>query len=301
MSLLVGMSCHVPKHNHDPLSKSTSNYGLVNRCKQEVLSIVTEVSTKKTRLFRALEIGMHKINTIVWLAGLTGVALAPSAAFALSCKRPPPAKLLYPKPNRNAPRNAAVYVLVSRLNPSAMPKLYWVTKRTYPISTRAVRLPNSPLVVLIPKRPLKPHRLYEVRLGKFSVGRFRTTASTVPKVTPKLMGLKVVHSKPYSGPPAPAGIRCYGRWVKVHSKTLGGRDPSVVQFEVTFTGRKRVLTRGQWAAPYAGTIWVASMCTNPCSFIRLPVGPLKGRYIVKLTPWSKTGTKGPTVTLRGSL
>lgn len=238
---------------------------------------------------------------IICLVGLLGLVLTPSAARALSCRQPPPAKMLYPKPNRKAPRNAAVYVLLSRLNPSAAPKLYWVTKRTYLVSTRAVRMPNSPLVVLVPKRPLKPHRLYEVRLGKVSIGQFRTTNGIASRVTPKLHGFKIVRSKPYKGPPAPAGIRCYGRWVKLHSNVVGKQAPAVVQFEVTFTRRKRTLTRSHWAASFGRTIRLASMCSNPCSFVSLPIGPLMGRYVVKLTPWSKTGHAGRTVTLRGSL
>ena len=244
---------------------------------------------------------MSKSSIIVWLSGLPGLVPTPSAATALSCKQPPPAKILYPTLKRKAPRNAAVYVFVSRRNPPAVPKLYWVTKRTYPVPTRVVRMPNSPLVVLVPKNTLKPHRLFEVRLGKVTVGRFRTGALQASRIAPKLAGTRIVRSKPYKGPPAPAGIRCYGRWVKLHARAPAGRGPAVVQFEVTFTRGKRTLSRSRWAAAYAKTVWVASMCTNPCSFVRLPVGPLKGRYVVKLPPWSKTGQPGRTVTLRGSM
>ena len=226
---------------------------------------------------------------IAGAAVLVVALLSPRTATSLTCIPPPPLSLVYPSGAPLAPGGALLaYVSPDRPTPRVS-LLAWPSKRTVPLRTHGG---PTGMLRLVPARPLAPGK-YRLTAGRshhsFTVGRTGQGAAPRP-ATPALAG-RVTVSPPI--PPAP--FRSGGRELVFHPSKAVEVAAVEIALEVSPPGR-----RGQkvkYALPFSSRLVVA----RPTRCGGLPNVPLRGRYTVTITPWSRAGVGGRPLRLSGVL
>lgn len=224
----------------------------------------------------------------------------PASAIA-PCPQPPSAVVTFPLKGAAVPRNVVVF-LYQRRNAGLILRGK-KNKRLVPY--RLVTQPGKLAVRMIPKRNLRPKTVYEVRgfhnrhsRKRYTLTTFTTTALVSRTGRPTLIsaGVKFTrHFKPRRL--SYFTVQVGGRKAILVSKPAG-LNPAVVELDVNFKNRRGglILTRlfHSWRSPlYFGS---GSACWS-----MLPAVFRSGTYTVKVTPWSATGVKGPTVILKGRI
>jgi hypothetical protein len=208
---------------------------------------------------------------------------------------------MFPQAKAVVPRNVVIF-LYQRKNANLILREK-KTRRLTPF--RLVAQPGKFVVRMIPRRTLRPNTVYEVRgfhsrhsKQRYTMTTFTTTARLSRTGRPTFKSARVKftrHFKPRRF--RHVMVQAGGRKAILVSRQAAVK-PAVVEVDARFKNPRGGLITSRLFHPWRSPLYFAS--ASAC-WSMLPAVFRSGTYTVKVTPWSSTGVKGPTVILKGRI